>query len=517
MLTRREHGGTQPRTALVWTARALTVALGARVAVLAIRYLSGSAGVQRFHLESATVAFVIVGALLHVALSRDADGETPAHGGFRGEWVWWCAAALILYWPSLQVGLLSDDFVLADRVWHGEFGPVHRELFRPLPLLAWGALLRLRGGPVALHAVNILGHGLVAYLTSRLAMPVVPSRSLAVGAGLLVLTFPAATEAVTWASGVFDVTATLLVLSAVLVSRSYRERPDARTRVAMLACAIAALLCKETAVVTPVLIGAYAWAERRLSRALLFDVTGLASFFAAVGAVRLVFASAAIRQPITRYLLQRWVFGTVGGVAIPWHSQIVAGWVWLPVTGVLLATALATWFFVARGSAGETRAAAASAAWLLLGTLPASTFFIIAPDLQGSRFLYLSSIGYALLLAAMAARGKSVGPRVIGTGAIAVLVLTGAAGARWHQQTWRAAATLRDAILAGARTDDRLRACGVVTVRDLPDNAEGAYIFRNGAELAFTQVGLTLSDRATPSCTFRWDGGRAGFTVVGPS
>ena len=368
---------------LQWSARILTVGLGTRAGLACAAYLSGSPEVQRYHVESAAVAFIIVGALAHTALGRDPAVERRPSEALFGEWVAWCAAALLLYWPSLWVGPLSDDFVLVDRVRQGEFGFVHSEFFRPLPLFAWGGILRLHDDWVGLHLLNILAHGLVAFLASRLAAPIEASRSAGFATGLLVLTFPATVEAVTWTSGVFDVTATLMVLVAVLVARRYTAHTGRLTRAAMFVSAVAALLCKEIAVVVPILIALDAWASGRWSRALLVDVVGLGVLFAGVGVVRLLFASEMVRQPLTQYLLQRWLFGTVGGLAVPWHSQVVGGWPWVPVVGAILTLGVATTFFVTRSGIGTTRSAMAASGWLLLGSAPAATFLFIAPDLQG--------------------------------------------------------------------------------------------------------------------------------------
>ncbi len=139
---------------------------------------------------------------------------------------WWmcgafCAGALLLYWPALRIGLLSDDFVLTIRAIHFQYGFANPEFFRPLPLLAWTALLHAGAGATGLHLTSVLLHGVVACLTVALAMPFAASRMQAVLAGLLVLAFPASVEPVSWASGVFDVSATALIISAVLIGRRY--------------------------------------------------------------------------------------------------------------------------------------------------------------------------------------------------------------------------------------------------------------------------------------------------------
>ena len=498
---------------LLWLTRAFTLVLAARVILLSARYLLGVADVRRYQVESAAVALVVVGALLLIASSRGTVETSLSHARVPGEWIGWCLASLILYWPSLYIGLLSDDFVLVDHVRHFAFGLVQADLFRPAPLFAWGGLLAVTGGPVALHVLNIIAHGLAAFLTSRLAAPLVTSRFLSVGAGLLVLTFPANVEAVAWAAGVFDVTATVLMLTTILVSRRYGAHSAPSVRIALFACAIAALLCKETAVVIPALIALDAWATGRRPHALLIDTVTLAVLFAGVAVGRLVFASAMVRQPLTRYMVQRWLFGTVAGLAVPWHQDIASMRPWIVLAGALLVLGLATAFLVVGSSRQRGRIAAACAASVFAGTLPTVTFFFVGTDLQGARYLYLSAVGYALLLVTMAGAWRHVAARAMAGAAIIVLVLDGAAGVRWHQAYWQQAAHTRDMVLTSAGADERVRACGTISVGALPDSDGGAYVFRNGAELAFASAGLTLSSQAVVPCAFTWDTARTGFRL----
>lgn len=180
----------------------------------------------------------------------------------------------------------------------------------------------------------------------------------------------------------------------------------------------------------------------------------------------------------------------------------------------MLTIGVATTFFVTRSAIGTTRVATAASGWLLLGSLPAVTLFFIAPDLQGSRYLHLPVVGYALLLVTMISHERRTAVRAFGMGAIAVLVVFGTVGARGHQGYWQKASAARELVLDVARTDSRLRECGTVSIRGLPDTVEGAYVFRNGASLAFADAALALSGTATPACTFNWDARHAALTAV---
>ena len=130
---------------------------------------------------------------------------------------------------------------------------VWSELFRPSIFVMWRALLAIAPETaVALHAANVVLHGVNAFLVSRLAGAIGLSRGVALCAGALFLAYPAAVEAVAWPSGVQDVlmtTCVLIVLVVAIASRSQLARIS-------WACAalLVALLTKETAIAAPALL-----------------------------------------------------------------------------------------------------------------------------------------------------------------------------------------------------------------------------------------------------------------------
>lgn len=498
--------------AVARAARAVTVCLGALVMALYAAYATARAPIARHQVESIALAFVVVGVATHVLIGPATGLQTVLRRRSRWGWLPWCAGSLLLYSPILGIGLLSDDFVLVELARRGEFGSVHAEFFRPIPLGAWAGIWHVVPTPIALHVVSVTAHGLVAFLVTRLAVPMLSSRLLAVAAGMIVLTFPASVEAVAWISGVFDVSATLLALLAVESGRRYVGAPGPSTRAAMMLAAVSSLLCKETGIVVPALIALDAWALRHWTRRLRIDMAVLTAAFIAVGVVRVVLASDIVHQPIVKYTIQRWLFGTIGGLTTPWHEQVVASSPWLPLAGVATTIVLFTTFFVTRSDARTKRLAVATSGWLLLGAAPTLTFFFVAGDLQGSRYLYLPVTGYALLIGIVA---ESAFRRSwVGAWLIAGLAALGAAGVSSHQRCWQEAALARDAVISAAATDVRMRSCPAISLSGLPDSVRGAYVFRNGAREAFADAGLTLIDRAPPSCTFAWDTTRAVFTIA---
>ena len=245
----------------------------------------------------------------------------------------------------------------------------------------------------------------------------------------------------------------------------------------------------------PVLIALLVWAARRGTRLAWVDLGALTVLFGFVGIVRLTLATELVRQPISRYGVQRWLFGTVGGLVVPWHVDVTMATPWLAPAVALLVLAVAVAFVVGPLIAARTRVAAATALWVFIASLPTMTFFFVGPDLQGSRYLYLPAVGWALLVTTMSRSLGAIGPLIL-----VALGLSGSVGVRWHQRPWADAAAARDTVLSAVR-EPQLQSCAAVAVDDLPDAVRGAYVFRNGAREAFAQGGVTLIDQAGPECT----------------
>jgi hypothetical protein len=490
----------------------IVIVLGARTMYLCATYLSGSRATQRFQVETAATWFVVA-AIASTVVRRPAveriDVRAPRN--LAGEWAAWCLAAVALYWPAMSVGFLSDDFVLAERASHLALGFVHPELFRPLPLAIWAIILRLGGGAAAIHLLNVLLHGTNAFLTARIVEPIVRSRSAALLAGLVLLTMPILPEPVVWCSGVFDVMATTFMLLAVLTARDYHAGGRAQ-RVQLFAYAAAALLSKETAVVTPVLIVLDGWVRQAKVRRLYADVSVLLAAMAVVGAARFAFATSTVRRPLSRYLVQRWLFGTFGSLSIPWHAEVSASHPWVPIVGACIVVLIVLGFCLTSTDTVSLRSAYAMTVWVCIATVPTITFFFVSPDLQGSRYLYLASSGWSALLVSLAAGHRDQNLRAAFSLLLVVAALAGAYGVRRHMQPWRAAAEIRDAVERAALGNPGIVACRVITVRDAPDSVRGAYVFRNGLPEALARdAGVTVIDGATAGCAFQWNAAAGRF------
>lgn len=219
---------------------------------------------------------------------RSNIAERTASGMTRG-WLLSIFMVVLLatsaYWKVLSAGFVWDDFYFLFRegawmlegsewlsrslaefyVFQGDAASISTNYFRPLVLLGYVAQMRLSGGdPSLLHgvslAIHIINALLVMALTSswgnnRLSPRLL--RWLTCGAGVAYVLHPALVEAAAWISGQFDLLVTTFALSALIADRTI-ERATPRALAVALFFFLAAL-CKEAAVVIPLLLAAAHW------------------------------------------------------------------------------------------------------------------------------------------------------------------------------------------------------------------------------------------------------------------
>jgi len=492
---------------------AIVLGLGGWLCYLLLHSAFDSGRSVRPQLESGALLFAVAGLGFRAATAPRLSSEVPPP---TSQWpallpIMW-GLAIVLYWPALWLGYLSDDFILVQHATAWRLGPVAPQLFRPLPLAVWSVLLHVGAGAVGIHALSVVLHGTNAYLTARIVRAWVPGLWWPILAGLVVLNSPLAPEAVAWGAGVFDVASTTCLLSAVLVARRYDGRTPLKTRVLLVALVLSALLCKETAAIGPILVGIDAWVRKSISKRLIQDLLLTATVIGMVMGARVYWQGSPVLPPVTRYRLQRVLFDSFGALAAPWHSELFG---WSPavilLSGLSVTLLLTSCFLLSR-SARETRVMVAGVCWILVSLIPVVPLFYVSPALEGSRYLYLASVGWAAILVAAAHEvhkslylGRIVVPLIVFT-------LVAAYGTRVHLRPWSSAAALRDRVLAAAAADKTLHACEVVFVQDLPTSVQGAYVFLNGAREALAGVGLDVHARnSTGPCSFKWDGATARF------
>jgi len=483
----------------------LTAILGGRTGVEFIQYVLNSGEVKRYEVESAALWFVLFAAtslFLNAARPDTHRVDTPRVPIWS--WLLWCAVTFALFSPALTIGFLSDDFVLADRAGHFDFGFVNPDFFRPVPLALWAVALSTGLAALVLHAANLLLHATNAFLAMRWSSPLLRNRVAGMLVGTTVLTMPAAVEPVVWCSGIFDVMVTTFVLLSLLAARRY-ETEGVKPRITLFTWIVAALLTKETAVVAPLLILLDAWSRQVQTRRLYKDLSLLLVATTVIGVLRLFRASEAVRQPITKYMVQRWAFGTIGGLAVPWHVAFIRQYAVISALVVVALLGLITCLSAATVDSHARRVAISTATWPLICTAPALTFFYVSADLQNSRYLYLATIGWAglLLTAAIATRRRRL--RVMLLGVIASIAAWWIIAVRGELGAWQQAAAVRDAVEQEVRVKVAQSNCRSVAVLNAPDSIDGAYVFRNGlTEALRREVGVSLAVTDGPNCTVVW-------------
>lgn len=364
------------------------------------------------------------------------------------------AATFLAYVGTLACGFVFDDHVLivtndairswhyfptyfTSHIWSFRYPHLLANYYRPF-FLTW---LRLNDALFGLHAWGwhltlVLAHvavtGLVYALGRRLL-----GRAWAAGIAALVFGLhPAHVEAVADITSIQEPLSTFFILAAVLAFLRGRAS-GGKTAWLAAACALAAaaLLSKESAMVVPVLIAAYAWIFvdsggrevppagngvrflGRLRSALVASipfwmvvllyvparVRALKGFAHITTPLPLAQEAFTIPSVLLFYLrLLVWPVGLSCYYDTPYISR--PGWREFVVpVAVLVVVAGGILFWYRRVRAGkpdEARAIAFAALWMALTLLPVLNFRLLPEnELAHDRYLYLPSVGFAVLVA----------------------------------------------------------------------------------------------------------------------
>ena len=504
----------------VW--RFVVIAWALRTSWLTVAYVLGWGGVARRHVE--TAGFILAGLLL-VAVAgqwgrskngvgsdfRDAGSPAPRkslptpffdRSHFR-DLAALAALAAAVYWPALSIGLLSDDFVLLERASAWTLIDPAWEMVRPLPLALWGGIARVLPAlwlPPALHLLNVGLHAVNAWLMTLLMRRFGYSATVARIAAVGFLLFPASVEAVAWISGVFDVLLTTLALAMAGLAVS-TARPVASTWAAIGMTGLA-LATKETAIVLPALILIAAWlGSRHGGKQLWMTATGSAVLVLAYVGWRVAGGtSASAFPPLDGYAAKELLTRPFGALILPFHQSFIAG---VSVAAALYAAAtpllVACRVMLAEHVTGFSRLAVGAVVWVLAAAAPVFTWFFVGPDLQGSRYVYLASAAWSMLIAVAVVPARPAGAaRAVWLGVIVWLAFS-AIAVRSHLEHWTSAGRARDAALAAALRADP--SCGPTPGLVPPqDDVSGAYVFRNGFAEAWRREcrRLEADPRRTP-------------------
>ncbi len=459
-------------------------------AALVVRYFLPP-HVPRFQVESAYFIFVGLGVLAVLIRpgGRRARLAAVDADDFRSRafvTLLFVAGALILYAPAVRMGLLSDDYVIAE--WARRLELVHVEatgFLRPGVPLFWAMLNVLPGDlATAAHLANIVLHGFNAALVALIALRFDLRPEQALAAGAMFMAFPGLSEAIVWASGVQDVLMTTFGLTAVALASA---RPP--NVVGAVFATICAVLVKETAVVIPALAALIiaGRTESRFSRPDRIVVASLAVVVTAYVIARLASGvpSSFLTVDDWRYFLKQLVAGSFATLGAPWTDDWWRRYPALALSRALVIVSLmAAAFYQWRRHDQDFRKAVACTAWVLVAVLPVFSLFYVGPNLEGARYVYLSAAGFSLLLAILAGTATHLAGalrrRVILVIVVGLLAAPLVASISSDLHRWQRAADVRDVLLARVKDDvDRLK-CTTFTVDGDADSVSGAYVFRHG-------------------------------------
>jgi len=433
--------------------------------------------------------------------------------------------SLLLYGTTLANGFVHDDKpIVADnqllrdpgnlsRIFGSGYWTTHEssvpELYRPLTILSL-ALNRLVLGerPIGFHLVNILLHGLVAWLLFRLALELGASRALAWTAGLLFAVHPVHVEAVAPAVGRSELLAAGFVLAALIAHR--RGRVAAPGNLAFVLASLfflAASLSKESAMAFPalaILTDAFlpaaprAWSER-LFPYLLYLVAAAIFLAARVGVLGAVAASVIhpLDNPLVamqRLTAWRTALAAAGPSAflLIWPAKLSADYAGLRVPPV------ASWLdpaLLLGAAVGIGLPLLALAFWRrgrlvpygvlfhFLAWLPVSNLFFFIGTLMAERLLYLPSAGVCLAGAALLEAGRARW-RIPCVGGLALLLLLGSVRTLQRNRVWHDDGTFAFATAQDAPTSAKAQFNLGVFLEEHSDPKAAAAAYTRAAQLA---------------------------------
>ncbi len=424
------------------------------------------------------------------------------------------ATAAAYLW-TLQFGFVYDDLgqivsnpliqswrylpnYFRGNVWmqQSPVGNYYRPLFL-IWLLVNHSLFGLH--PFFWHLTSILAHLGVTSVVYWLVLRLSRDQKIAAIAALIFGVHPVHVESVTWISGVPDPLLALLVIPSFLAFMNYREDKGGKWLAISVGLFSAALLAKETAIVLPGLVVAYVllcadapWAKK------LGDAVKSLVPYAVVSGVYLVLRAAALRglahttveipATISLYTLPSVVWFYIKQLFIPVHLSAFydtpyvthVSWKYLlaPLTGVLISIAvLAVAYWKSRSPL-----VGLAAAWVLLPLAPVVNLSLLPMgDFVHDRYLYLPSIGFAVLVAIALAKLDeiSIAPRFAASAVVGVIVVAMIAGTVVQSRPWKDDITLYAHGMKIAPNNDlpRNKLAATFVARGLYDNGIRMYAF----------------------------------------
>lgn len=400
----------------------------------------------------------------------------------------------LAYRQILSAPFMADDFTLLTLAATDHFDLSILTVlpdwlfYRPLGRAVWLITYQLWGDNVtAYHAVSLLLHWLNSLLVVALFSRLLPRpKGLAIVAGLLFALLPLQVEAVAWLSCQHDLLATAGYLTTLLCLLAAWQRSRPQLYLLSLLTFQLTLWAKELAFSLPLMVlmlGLLIPNRPRLRTA----VVSAAPYALLVGinlSQRYLTWGSIGGYPNTSsdYPSFMWshIASTLATLLAPLNQLLFPPWL-MQIWMLLMAAVVLAGLLAARNH----RLVLLALAWVIIGILPVLNILPVAADLQNSRFLYLSSVGFALgltlLVYSVAAHLPASRPEFLAYGGAAALGTAYFLLLQFHLQPWLIAGRESVHIVEQLhRIRPAWSSGSLLQVAGLPDNYQGAYIFRNG-------------------------------------
>jgi tetratricopeptide (TPR) repeat protein len=369
-------------------------------------------------------------------------------------WIPPCAlglAAFAVYANSLANGFITDDQfqILQSPVVTGaqslasafgagvwSFLGYRGNYFRPLQFVVYGLMYRAFGPSApAFHLLMAVLHAVNTALVYCLARRLLAGRILAAPwiAAALFAVHPIHTEAVDWIAALPDVLATTFALAGLCAFAAQEAAPNAWQAAGHCAVYLAALLSKETGIMLLPLYAAYQWLRGgRRNGAMYAGMLGVLALYLAMR-VHALGGVAPAQQSFfhlgaAEFVMSAAVLAARYLAALMWPANLNFFHVFHATTGVsrelaiaLFALAIIAW------SAWRFRQreplAVFAVFWMAAAIAPALNIPGVGQNVFAERYLYLPSVGFALLAGLGWSRLASARPKWARPAAAAILLV----------------------------------------------------------------------------------------------
>lgn len=337
------------------------------------------------------------------------------------------AACILGYYPVVSAGFLSDDFTIIHALQYCSFADIGLMgiFFRPLTWLSFGIDFHIFGYWAAgYHITNLMLHFIASLGVCYYARLLLKTNTAGLLAGLIFALHPAHPEAVSWIAGRYDVlSGTLFVWAMFFHQRALTEKTGRSLVPLVVSLTLFALAClaKEGAFALPLIVllcEIYPPAgirpngnpTGRLMRIALFFIVGLLLFIVRwniIGGIGGggVYAPGEASQAMTLRVLHQ-VFIQPFIVLLFPINWLIMGQV-ASVTVVVFRSILLSPLALLVGGI-RWRVAVFSVAAIVISNLPTAYAGMSELELFGSRFFYIPSIFFSILIATLClGNGKS--------------------------------------------------------------------------------------------------------------